>query len=1454
LRKTHYIFIFCLLCLLTLLTNRTFAGGYKFIENKGQWPEHILFKADLGGGVLYVQQTGLYYVLYDALKLHEVKHGEIPDQPIPAHAIRITFQGGQFPAQIQHYKPSAEYFNYFIGSNASRWQTDVRAWQHIVLKDIYPGIDFEFLAEDQQLKYNFIVNAGADISKIKLKYEGQSSLALQNGELKISNSVREIMERKPFAHFDAGSKKEISCKFSLNSNVVSFQTEQTSFSQRVIIDPEVIFATYSGSQADNFGFSATYDNQGNTYSAGNVFDVGFPTTPGAFQVNYQGGSGMGTDVAILKYNPSGTGLIYATYLGGKLHDEQPHSLIVNSKNELVIMGTTSSSDFPVSATGYDKSFNGSTDIFVTILSTAGNALRGSTYLGDVGIDGLNGKTNNYSVANAPLAYNYGDNYRGEVLVDKNDNIYIYTSSRSASITLNTSAGTVSYTRRGTQYAMLASFNPTVSVLQRVRFIDGTGHVAGYGLNFNADQSQIYLCGGTTTGDVFTTSNGYQNTYAGGTADGYLMRIETATFTTLSSTFFGTSTYDQIYFVQVEESTGRVYVTGQTDNTNFVSTAGVYKVNLGGIFISAFNSDLSSLIYSTTIGSNAAGNIGTEISPSAFLIDRCGNVSFSGWGGETNNNYNSATGKTTGMPISTNAYQQNTDGSDFYILVMSGKLDKVIYATYFGGPQSEEHVDGGTSRFDDKGIVYQSVCGGCRGFSDFPTSTSAWSRTNNSFNCNNATFKINLNNSLKAPVFLTDTFLTVYATDSIYYPFSIFDPDQDDSVFFSYSGKVFNSDSTGGNPARIIGPTKGKKNLSAALVWGTKCVNARADTMDISISIRDNACPDQKFAFGRIRILVKPIPDVLPPELSCIKSIDSNTTQLVWTADKSVNQRFFKQIVMNKVFPDESLEAPFHQMTQNIDDSLIDLNTPQHKLNDFCYYMYGVNVCNKNSDTTRFSCTKLYPDTAAYNPFDMAMDTVLTAMATDSFYYNFTIKSKKPRKYTLKYEFSGEILAPGNISVNTGKLEGSGGIDEAWGKISWKPLCQDLREDTFTIHLLVWDNACPVPNSRTNRIHIRVVPPPSPAPPTFYCVKKLNDNSVRVRWEYDTTDKFFAYHLLYRKSPSGEVRLLGKFMKGEVLEFIDNTAIAQNFNNYCYYAKGVNICDIPGDTSDPTCTLLDPKFSPGPVNMNYVTVVDNKEVEVRFTKSKEKLIEQYRIYKRPNDPDEQFLLYQVFDTSFSGIFTDTAVNVKQQSYCYQATLFNECGLESKEAFEHCTILLKGESLPFRHNLRWNPYTYWKLPTENYRLKRTDPFIPELDIETISPLKKETTDTSMYDDCGLYYYRVVARENAKSTTSFESSSNTIELIQKPLLFVPTAFSPNGDGLNDDWLNVPSFVKTFNLKLFNRWGEMIFETNDRHFRWDGTFKSNREHDDVFVYLITYSGWDNKMYVTSGDVTMIR
>ena len=94
-----------------------------------------------------------------------------------------------------------------------------------------------------------------------------------------------------------------------------------------------------------------------------------------------------------------------------------------------------------------------------------------------------------------------------------------------------------------------------------------------------------------------------------------------------------------------------------------------------------------------------------------------------------------------MPTTPDAYQTSTDGSDFYLMVITPDASDVVYATFFGGGISAEHVDGGTSRFNPDGVVYQSVCAGCGGNSDFPIfPTDAVSPTNNSPNCNNGVFK------------------------------------------------------------------------------------------------------------------------------------------------------------------------------------------------------------------------------------------------------------------------------------------------------------------------------------------------------------------------------------------------------------------------------------------------------------------------------------------------------------------------------------------------------------------------------------------------------------------------------------------------------------------------------------------------------------------------------------------
>ena len=189
-------------------------------------------------------------------------------------------------------------------------------------------------------------------------------------------------------------------------------------------------------------------------------------------------------------------------------------------------------------------------------------------------------------------------------------------------------------------------------------------------------------------------------------------------------------YDQAYFVEIDPES-HIFLTGQTEGTYAVS-AGVYSNPNGSQFVQEMSSELSQSILSTVFGT---GGSGIDISPTAFLVDQCDHVYISGWGGIQ------GTGSTIGMPITADAFQSTTDGNDFYFIVFGSDFNDILYATYFGGNGTGEHVDGGTSRFDDDGIIYQAVCAGCGGSDNFPTTPGAWSQTNGSTNCNLGTLKM-----------------------------------------------------------------------------------------------------------------------------------------------------------------------------------------------------------------------------------------------------------------------------------------------------------------------------------------------------------------------------------------------------------------------------------------------------------------------------------------------------------------------------------------------------------------------------------------------------------------------------------------------------------------------------------------------------------------------------------------
>lgn len=739
----------------------------RFTENKNQWNKNILYRAQLDGGVLFLEKNAFTYNFYDKETLRENHLKKNPSiKPINSHAFRMTFLNSEKTTVVNAKQITPDYCNFFIGKDKSKWVGDVKNYKEVNYENIYKGIDLQILGYQNSIKYNFIVAPEADAEEIKLFYEGLDNIGLYQGALQLKTSLNELTEQHPYAYqWIKGKRIEIPCEFILNKTTVSFYFPKGyDKGYELIVDPILVFACSSGSIADNFGMTATYDADGNLYSGGTCFDQGYPTTLGAIDTTYNGAVLYGrTDVVITKYDSSGTFLQYSTYLGGAVSTEIVTSLVVNAQNELLLYGATGSSDFPVTSNAYDTTYNGGpllrfvsngsyfddgTDIYVTRFNSTGTTLLASTFIGGSLNDGVN--HNNTLVSNQypydSLQYNYGDQYRGEINVDQSGNIYIASSTRSSDFPV---VNGFDSTLDGMQDAIVFKFNDNLSQLFWSTYLGGKDNDAGFALALD-DSSNVYVTGGTRSIDFPITIGAISSSHNGGKADGYITKIKSDGTAILFSTFFGTTAYDQCYFVQLDKDND-VYVVGQSEGSIPV-TAGVYNNPNSGQFIAKVNDSLNTVIFSTVFGN---GNGSPNISPSAFLVDYCENIYVSGWGGKIV----TPTTLTTGMPLDTNAFQTTTDGHDFYLFVLAPNAGSLLYATYFGGGTSWEHVDGGTSRFDKKGIVYQSVCAGCGGNDDFPVTPGSWpnagTNVNHSTNCNNGVFKFDFQVQLASADFTVD---------------------------------------------------------------------------------------------------------------------------------------------------------------------------------------------------------------------------------------------------------------------------------------------------------------------------------------------------------------------------------------------------------------------------------------------------------------------------------------------------------------------------------------------------------------------------------------------------------------------------------------------------------------------------------------------------------------------------
>lgn len=733
-------------------------GGVQFVANKGQWEDHILYKANLPDGAMFVEADGLTFSILEEGIFEKLNHHPYKPRTFDGHAFKIHFDEDDEVKASSHkgQNPYEKYVNYFRGNDRDKWASEVPVYEKVLLEDVKPGLDIELIGKGDFIKYNLILENPSLIDDLELYYEGLEGLALKGDEhLRLETSLRDFEEKMPLVYQPYEEEKEaLEASYKVDENRVSFEIEEEiDHKQSLVIDPQLIFSSYSGSTADNFGYTATHDQDDNGYAAGAAFNTGFPTTTGAFQETYQGGSSSGVtnnteglerDVGILKFSDDGTSLQYATYLGGSDGNEDPHSIIVNSKNQLVVYGTTYADNHPVTPNAFDTSFSGVVDIFLTVLEEDGTGLVASTYLGGDGRDGRNGtywvSPQDHEIPTSELYYNYGDIFRGEVMVDDEDNILVAGMTGSDNFPIPGDAFISSYPG-GDHSGVAFSMDSSLASMNWGTFLGGEGHDGLFGIRVD-DYGDVYVTGGTSSSDFPVTQNAYQTSFQGNPTDGVLAKLQGDGQALLSSTFVGTSEYDVSYLMDIGADDD-IWITGQTEGDfPLPHRDSVYSDSSAGQFIARFDTDLSTIENALTFGYEDEDPI---ISPSAFMVDNCGRVFLSGWGG-THPTTSGAGEDIRSLPVTPNAEQTALDinSTAFYLTVFSHDLSNQVYGTFFGGDQSNDHVDGGTSRFDEEGRIYQAVCASCGGRNaDFPTTSDAYSTTNNSANCNNALFKMEM---------------------------------------------------------------------------------------------------------------------------------------------------------------------------------------------------------------------------------------------------------------------------------------------------------------------------------------------------------------------------------------------------------------------------------------------------------------------------------------------------------------------------------------------------------------------------------------------------------------------------------------------------------------------------------------------------------------------------------------
>ena len=657
-----------------------------FTENKGQWDEKVKFRADAGRAAMWFTSDGVYY--HFTRRIPTPRGSGAPplavgslDNKVPPQAVGHPDIRG---AQVDHELDSIEQLvikagfvganpdptivgedlteykcHYFIGSDPSKWRTDVPNYRVIVLEDIYPGIDLTYYGNGHQIEYDFVVNPGADYSQIQIRYDGAESLAVaDDGALVVTTKWSEMRELEPVVYQEIdGIRRSVTAEYVLQSDETFGFRLGSEFDPTfaVTIDPVLVYSTYLGGSTSETGYGIAVDGDGCAYVTGLTASTNFPTE-NPFQGAFQGGD---WDVFVTKLNASGNSLVYSTYLGGDDRDEG-RPIAVDGNGCAYVAGLTRSTDFPTQ--NPYQTDQGDWDAFVTKLSVSGSSLIYSTYLGGSGPD-------------------YGEG----IAID--DDCCAYVTGRAESLDFPTENP---YQSEGGDEAFVTKLSVSGNSLVYSTYLGGSSSDDGYGIAVDGSGC-AYVTGETFSTD-FPTQNPYQTDQ--GSYDAFVTKLSAAGNSLVYSTYLGGSSSE--YGFRIAVVAGCAYVTGSTHSSDF-PTENPYQMyqGSGDVFVTKLSATGNSLVYSTYLGGSS------DDQGHAFAVD--------------DNGYAYASGMTWSTDFPTQEPYQTDQGSrDVFVTKLSRSGSSLIYSTYLGGSSGD---DGQGIAIDGGGCAY--VMGGTSS-TNFPT--------------------------------------------------------------------------------------------------------------------------------------------------------------------------------------------------------------------------------------------------------------------------------------------------------------------------------------------------------------------------------------------------------------------------------------------------------------------------------------------------------------------------------------------------------------------------------------------------------------------------------------------------------------------------------------------------------------------------------------------------------------